>query len=271
MSKPNGSSDAEHAARLFKLLADTDPENAKARADRAARHGGRVRRRPAASATVTKPPAEIHEPQPVRDRHAPAASAATSVEQPPIVYVHQTPTSSAVLNAFIHAFGAYGLVPDTVGVPDEHLLAPRLVEVARRHWSMLLRMAGHEELADEVEERTAPIENELAARFIIRRALGTSGELGAIARDYDEHHKRAGAPERDDWVAHAMMATFAGRLLQHASNKLGPYVRDDVRRVLQALTVTSSLPARQVAVRVSVLPPAGEASLATAPRRRRRV
>ncbi|MFT3773832.1 MAG: hypothetical protein QM820_51335 [Minicystis sp.] len=255
MSKPPRSPDAEQASRLFMMLTDADPAGAKARAEHAARHRERTRRRPASpAAKPIEPPPDLEASLRTERRRASTPRPAPQREPTSPTYVHQGPTRSAVLNAFIHSFHGFGLVAESVAVPDEHLLGARLVEIARRYWSLSLRLGGEEELGREISRQTVPIENERAARFLMARALDVPGELGVIARDYQEHRVRAGSPEQDDWAAQCMMATFAGRLLQYAASKIGSHVRDDVGRELQRLTTKAAPPARQGAVRRSVMP-----------------
>jgi hypothetical protein len=188
-------------------------------------------------------------------------AAAPVAASEPRVYVHQTPTRSAVLNAFLHAFHAGGLVEPDVTVADEHLLAPRLVAFARRYWPFLARTRGDGDLAQRIEEifRGADALRERGpsdgtTRLLMRRAAEVPGELGSIARDYLEHHDRAGQPETDDWVAHCIAATFAGTQLRLIEQTLSSYVRDDVRRELRRATSASAPPARRGVVREAALP-----------------
>ena len=80
------------------------------------------------------------------------------------------------------------------------------------------------------------ITNERAARFYLRRLVGVTGELGAIACDYKNHRGRLGAPEQDDRSANCIMAACAGRMVAYAARLLGAHVRDDVRVELERLT-----------------------------------
>lgn len=167
-------------------------------------------------------------------------------------YLHDRPTRSRVLNAFLHALGGAELVSEEVIVPEEHALAPRLLELSRRYVAPLAAAAGSVEAALRIAEESAPIANELAARRFLRWARGRSGSpsaLAAIAADYEKHRQRAGAPERDDVLGAAIMAAFAGRLVAYAERMLGPHVRAEVKKALAGLTAEGRAHARRGRVR----------------------
>ena len=216
-------SNAEQAARLADLLVTEDPAGAEALAAGAARHFERTR----------------------RGRQRPHAAATAA----PRVYLHEEPTGSPVLNAFLHQFGAGDLVPADVAVFDEHRLAPRLVECARRQLASMLAAGGDAETGLFFAGEIPPITSAHAARMYLRQAAAAGeGELGAIARDYEEHRRREGAPEHDDRLGSAIMAAFAGRLLSYATRILGTRVREDVRASLGKLTSAGKGPTRHRSV-----------------------
>jgi hypothetical protein len=151
----------------------------------------------------------------------------------------------------MHEFGDLSLVPASIAVPDDHLLAPRLVELARDYWPRMLTAAGENELALEIAKMAQdnPDLNERAAGFLMRRAIsGNAGALGAIARDYEQYRAR-NKLARDDHHAQCIMSTFAGQMLACAARTLGPHIRDDVRAGLFKLTSEERSHARQRAVR----------------------
>jgi hypothetical protein len=162
-------------------------------------------------------------------------------------YLHDRPTRSRVLNAFLHEIGGEALVDEGVEVPDEHTLAPRLLEGARGYLAPLVAATGSAEVALRIATESVPITNELAARRFLRWAAGAAGggALSAIADHYDKHRRRAGAPERDDLLAAAIMAAFAGRIIVYAQRLLGPHVRAEVKRSLERLTVEGRARARR--------------------------
>lgn len=163
-------------------------------------------------------------------------------------YVQRTPTRSAVLNAFLHEIGDLGLVRAEVGVIDEHLLAARLVEHARRLWMQALALKGHEDQARQVKRYTAPVENDTAAAFLIKRAVASHGRLGEIARDH-EAEAEADPPRR-----HCVTAAFAGCLAKLAVERLGVHALEDLRTDLRKLTTAPAPGARRRAVRTEGLP-----------------
>src|SRR5262245_13835619 len=116
---------AVHAANLAELLVSTDPEAAEKLAANAARHFERARH------LAGRPPVRVGEA--LREKAG---------QEGARNYLHRGPTRSPVLNAFLHAYGDPGLIAGMVSIPDEHLLAPRLVELARRYWPKMLLAAG---------------------------------------------------------------------------------------------------------------------------------
>jgi hypothetical protein len=211
------------AARLSALLAPENPDAAEALAAGAARHVARARQA-RSRAPVQLEPAQELTPTP------PAAEVGIAR-----VYVRKGPTRSLVLNAFLHAVGQLGLVPASVPVVNEQTLAPRLLECTRHLWAHMMMSAGDVDAALRLVAEVPPITNELAARFHLQRAVSVHGELGDIARDYQEHRSRLGDPERDDREAGCIMAAFAGRLVAHVEQRLGPHVVDDLRSSLMRL------------------------------------
>jgi hypothetical protein len=211
--------DPAHLAHLADLVAASDP----ARVQSPGAPGARFRRKPVRVAALP------HGPRP-----APPPA--------PRVYVHEGPTGSVVLNAFLREVGEHGLVQATVTIPNARELAPKLVECARRWWPRMLSFQGVHELAAAIERETGPITNEAAARFLMHRAVAEADDLGAIVRDYEEHRSRAGHPERDDRLAACMMAAFAGRMLHVAAEVVGSHVGDELRRELRRLTIEAPVP-----------------------------
>jgi hypothetical protein len=185
----------------------------------------------------------------------------------PATYLHDRPTRSRVLNAFLHELGGASLVREEVHVPDEHTLAPRLLERARTYLGPLAAAAGWAEGALRIAEETVPITNELAARRFLRwaRGAGGPGALAAIADDYAKHRRRAGAPEADDLLGAAIMAAFAGRLVAYAERLLGPRVRTEVKKTLEGFIEGARGRARRARALGPTNPPAG---VGTAARRR---
>jgi hypothetical protein len=179
-------------------------------------------------------------------------------EAAPRTYVHDSPTRSAVLNAFLHELGGTGSTPLGVAVYDEHTLAPRLIECARRHMPSMLVTAGGAETAMAFAEQFPAIANERAARMYVRQAARVTGELGTIARDYESHRAQAGMPEQDDRLASCIMAAFAGRMLAYMEQRLGPHVREDVRAELQKLTSEERAAVRRPAARMIQTPGGSE-------------
>ncbi|MGK4004526.1 hypothetical protein WMF31_17960 [Sorangium sp. So ce1036] len=237
--KPPPQSTAAQAAELVALLGATDPAAMNERAGSAKRHFERSRRPKPARHAAGKPEAAGAASNPPPGGAARAAGGARG-------YLHAEPTRSPVLNAFLNELGgARGdLVSVDVHVFDEHTLAPRLVELARKRVISMLLAAGKPDVAL-VLGQMPPIANERAARLFMRQAVHVGGDLGAITRDYGRHHRRSGAPEHDDQRAGCIMATFAGRLNAMAEQLLGPHVRADVRAELAQLTTPGGPPARR--------------------------
>jgi hypothetical protein len=230
------STSALAAARLSALLAPENPDAAEALAASAARHVARARQ------ARSRPPVAL----------APVAEGQELTPTPPPVgvrsarrYAHEGPTRSLVLNAFLQAVGQPGLVLPSTPVLNEHTLAPRLLECTRHLWARMMMSAGDVDAALRLVAEVPPITNELAARFHLQRAVSVTGELGDIARDYQEHRSQLGDPERDSREAGCIMATFAGRLVALAEERLGSHVVDDVRASLRRLLADGAPPARQ--------------------------
>ncbi|WP_129348285.1 hypothetical protein [Sorangium cellulosum] len=235
--KPPPQRTAAKAAELVALLGATDPAAMNERAGSAKRHFERSRRPKPARHAAGKPEAAG-----VASNPPPGGAAAGGARR----YLHGAPTRSPVLNAFLNELGGGrgDLVPGSVHVFDEHTLAPRLVELARKRVISMLLAAGRPDVAL-VLGQMPPIANERAARLFMRQAVHVGGDLGAITRDYGRHHRRSGAPEHDDQLAGCIMATFAGRLNAMAEQLLGPHVRADVRAELEQLTTPGGPPARR--------------------------
>jgi len=228
-SRPPRPSTAEQAARLTELLTRGDSAGAETLAAEAARHYERARR--------------------PRQRLLATGAGAPPDRARLEAYLRDAPTGSPVLNAFLHQFGAGDLVPATVAVPDEHRLAPRMVECARRHLAGMLIAGGDAETGLFFASEIPPITSEHAARMYVRQAAACAeSELGAIARDYEEHRGRRNALERDDRLGSAIMAAFAGRLLAYATRLIGSQVREDVRTALSRLTSVNRVPVRHRSV-----------------------
>ena len=163
----------------------------------------------------------------------------------PRTYHHDGPTRSPVLNAFLHECGDMRLVAARVPARYERKLAPWLFERCRRYWASLLMADGKITASVCVMTTVPPITNEDAARRFLRLFANPKDgtELAAIARDYAAYYARRGSPEHDDLRARCIMAAFAGRLIDLAAQRLGPYVRDEIRAELQRLTADSTVPA----------------------------
>lgn len=260
-------SSLERAQRLLDLLTPGDPALAEQRRRSAAAHSERARRQPRVRAPIADDGGAKAVLRAVEEGQAPARATRPRAPRPPPpeeprVYVHQGPTRSLVLNAFLHAFQGFGLVEPNVAVLDEHRLAGRLSAFARGYWPQFLRADREEDLAHEieltflrcVEEGIGDPTSDAAARFFMRRAEPIDGELGAIARDYAAHRARHDEPPEDDRRAHAIMATFAGAELRLLQQRLGPHLRDDVRRELGRLTAESAPTTRHDAARATDLP-----------------
>jgi hypothetical protein len=219
------------AARLSALLAPENADAAAALAASAARHVARARQARQAQGPL---PVALVFPSTLGDQEltpTPPPVGVVSARK----YVHKGPTRSLVLNAFLHAVGQLGLVLPSTPVLNEQTLAPRLLECTRRHWAHLMMSAGDVDAALRLEAEVPPITNELAARFHLQRAVGVTGEIGEIAREYQQHRSLLGDPERDDREGGCIMATFAGRLVAHLDERLGPHVVDDVRAALRRI------------------------------------
>jgi hypothetical protein len=224
-------STAGRAGQLARLLVSADPAHVQARASHATNHFERMRQG--------------------RSRtHAPHSTP----EGSPRTYLYDSPTCSPVLNAFLHELGAAGSTPLQVAVYDEHTLAPRLIECARRHMPSMLVVAGGAETAMVFAEQFPSITNERAARMYLRQAARITGELGAIARDYESHRGQVGAQEQDDRLASCIMAAFAGRILAYMERRLGPHVRENVRAELEQLASKAQAPVRRRAARTIQTP-----------------
>ena len=236
-SSAERSNSALAAARLSALLAPENHAAAEALAASAARHIARARQaRSHAPVGLTPAPPSVD----VELTPTPPPVGVSSARK----YVYRGPTRSLVLNAFLQAVGQPGLVLPSTPVLNEQTLAPRLLEITRPHWAHMMMSAGDIDAALRLEAEVPPIANELAARFHVQRALGTTGELGEIARDYQQHRSQTGEPERDDREGGCIMATFAGRLVAHVEERLGPHVVDDVRASLRRL-LAEGAPARR--------------------------
>lgn len=232
-------SPADAAARVLAIVSGEDPAAQKALSER---HLARARKtKPAKSAKVVAAPP--------RDLSA---------------YLRPLPTRSRVLNAFLHESGGSLLVSSPIDLLDEHALAPLLVEIARKYLAPMAAATGNAELALRLLEDLPSVTGEQAARLVVRRALTDPGPLGVIARDYDQHRLRAGAPPHDDLLGSAMLAAFAGRVIAYAERLIGLRVRDEVqeslRRLLGARPEPSSADAsaRRAPVRVPGVPKNGD-------------
>ena len=223
-----------HAAQLSALLSGEDPAAAARVAESAARHVARARQARNAGPHALRAHFEADASP------APPAVAAEGAR----TYVHQGPTRSLVLNAFLHATGQPGLVAANCSVFNEHTLAPRLLECTRRFWAHVMVNAGDVAAALRLEAEIPPIENDRAARFHLRRALWLRDELGDIARDYEQHRSRLPDLDPDDREAGCIMAAFAGRLVVLVEERLGAYVLDDVRWALSRLLADGPPPRR---------------------------
>src|SRR4051812_603760 len=101
-----------HAAQLSALLSGEDPAAAAAVAASAARHVARARH------------ARSTAPQALRALFDQSPAPPDAASNAPRRYVHEGPTRSLVLNAFLHELGQPGLVPANCSVFNEHTLAP---------------------------------------------------------------------------------------------------------------------------------------------------
>jgi hypothetical protein len=221
---------AREASRLAQLLAATTPGADGTIAAHARRHFDRVR-----GSSLAKGGASRAE--------GPAGSIAGGASGRS--YLHDGPTRSAVLNAFVQELGWPGLVPADATVLDEHELAPRLFERARRYIVRQLMITGRTDMALTLAPLLKPGPNERAARLYLRAAARSGGALGAIARDYEEQRRRSGAAEEDDRRASCIMAAFAARCLAYAEGQLGSHVRDEVRRAVSELVSEGKAPVRR--------------------------
>ncbi len=136
--------------------------------------------------------------------------------------------------------------PPDVTILDEHVLAPRLLQVALPYWPWMLRAAGSEETATELDR-------------ILADLADANGRLSDINQGHrpiphaprDARHQRArghrpattritaaarGSEDEDDLHAQCIMAAFAGRMSAHAASLVGVHVFDDVYAELKTLT-----------------------------------
>jgi hypothetical protein len=116
----------------------------------------------------------------------------------------------------------------------------------------MLAAAGNVEGALRIAAELPPVTGERGARLVVRRALSSAGPLGAVARDYEEHRRKTGAPERDDLEGQAILAAFAGRIVAQAERLLGAHVREEVQATLRLLAPPrgEGRPARKPSVRM---------------------
>lgn len=219
------------ASRVAELVSGADPAAQKALADR---HLARTRRpRSVKAMAAVRPP----------ERGS---------------YLRPVPTRSRVLNAFLHEAGVTGLLSPDVHVLDEQRLAPRLVELSRKYFAPMVAAAGNVEAALRIAAELAEVTSERGARLVVRRALSSPGPLGAVARDYEEHRRKTGAPDNDDLEGQAILAAFAGRIVAQAAKLLGPYVRDEVQAALRRLAPPRNTPDGRAGRKPSVRMPAAE-------------
>lgn len=175
-------------------------------------------------------------------------------------YHHAGPSRSLVLNAFLHELGALDLVPPGAALLNEHALAPGLVEFGRKYFFRALGAAGGVEKALALSAQTPAITNDRGAQLYLRQAVSTDGELGAIARDYEECAQR-GAPA-DARLASCIMATFAGRLVANAETILGLHLREELRGELGRMISKGGGPLRRHPVRAPSTPSEGQSPAA---------
>ena len=275
--------------RLAALFAASDPEAARDLAAAAAQHQAHTRRShppaplrgtevaahralpgallvggseaPEIAAAAAQHQASTRAPR--GRRAAPAAEAARSA--PPRQYLHRAPTRSPVLNAFLHEIGSLGLVRADVGVTEEHLLAPRLLEQARRLWLQAMLLMGKTEELRQVRRYTAIVENDAAADFLLQRATRAPGKLGAIARDHESLSEEA-----DPLLRHCVRAAFAGCLAALAVERTGVHALEDLKAELGRLTMVAGRGQRRPAVRTDGGGEGERASPATPAAARRR-
>jgi hypothetical protein len=204
----------EHAAAIVGLLSGLD-EAARARREALEKqHIARSRRRrPAGGLKKKAPPG--------------GADAAAR-------YLKSGPSSSPVLNAFLHAVGETTFAGAAYRVRDEQDLALRLLAHARRQMPLLLASAsgGAAGLSVYGILRKMKIRSKSAARILMRAAaeLPLESELGSIARDFIRQNCSA----KGDLLCNVILAAFAGRLIHYTTERRGAFVRDDaIKRVLR--------------------------------------
>jgi len=149
----------------------------------------------------------------------------------PRVYLHDRPTRSRVLNAFLHELGE--TYSARARVVDERALAFELFGVARPY---LVRMLVRDNVQAALRFATEldGASNEGMARLALPQvAKARAGELTVIARDHEQ--RRAVAPA-GDLLSSCIVATFAARIVLYAERLQGPHAREDalgaVRRLL---------------------------------------
>lgn len=248
------------------MLAGEDPDAARALAEGSANHFQRTRLRSPARRAPAAATAGTEEARPTSKPLVPQRAPKEPTER---TYRHEGPTRSLVLNAFVHAFEAFGFVGENATVFDEHLLAVRLLDFSRPYWARILFARREAASALAVMTEVPPITNELGARFYLKRWAQVRGELGGIARAYFALRRQKGDPESDDLRMHCVMATFAARVLRCAEEAVGPYVREDVRAELRRLAVESSAAGRRPATRRFRAPRSAQGALPAVAQRKR--
>jgi hypothetical protein len=232
---------AAHAARLVALLSEPASAAPRAMDALAARH--RARRRPV---KAVRPGAE-----------APTAA------RP---YAPEGPAGERVFDAFLGELPAPAAArlraADVASFPDARL-AMFLFDAARRHLPRMASAAGDPAAAMALLPLADPSSRAVDPRLYTHAAAAAGGDVGAIARAFEEQRALVAEGRGDRALTRSMLAALAGKLMARAAQLLGPQVLDDL-----ALALDGHGPRRRAPVRRGEAPRDIQQSLPRAERRR---
>lgn len=256
---------AERAARLVALLSESPPSGPRLALGVVAPRpsdGGEVggEKRPERLRTVDVLAAKHRARRrasrgpSVQRRAAPVAAA------PPVrTYTPDGPTGSRVFNAFLNELpgsASGGLREVDVSRWPSARLAMFLFDVARRFLPRMASAAGDTAMAMELLPLVDPCPDGRDPGLYTRAAAQASGDIGAIARDFEAERASLAEGRGDRELARSMLAALAGSLVARAAQLLGHIVYADMARALDEVRG----PRRRAPVRRSEAP-------AEAPRR----
>lgn len=177
--------------------------------------------------------------------------AAPVVAAPPVrTYTPDGPTGSRVFNAFLNELpgsASGGLREVDVSRWPSARLAMFLFDVARRFLPRMASAAGDTAMAMELLPLVDPCPDGRDPGLYTRAAAQASGDIGAIARDFEAERASLAEGRGDRELARSMLAALAGSLVARAAQLLGHMVYADVARALDEVRA----PRRRAPVRRS--------------------